>query len=155
MDLREARELAERKIAEHCPEYRFKWMSRKNTFGLCRYSTKEILLSKLLVERNAPQRVLETIMHEIAHALHPTAHHGRAWKLQMIAFGYTPRRCFSNKDTEVIKGIYTCICGNCGPLKEYHRKPRIVSFKPGETRVKLPDRHCAKCKSRNVEIVKN
>jgi hypothetical protein len=46
-------------------------------FGTCRYSRKLITLSRQLIELNDQARVLDTILHEIAHALAgPKTGHG-------------------------------------------------------------------------------
>ena len=41
----------------------------KNRLGICRYSRKEIGLSRDFVELNSQEEVLQTILHELAHVI--------------------------------------------------------------------------------------
>ena len=61
---------------------------------LCRYGTRTIELSVFLVDRNGPEEVRDTILHEIAHALVGPGHgHDAVWKRQCIEIGARPVRC--------------------------------------------------------------
>lgn len=148
MDLQEAKELAERKIAEHCPGYRFQWNRSRRKFGTCNVSRRTITLSPELVRLNSRDRVENTIIHEICHALTPGDGHGRRWKLAMVSFGLKPSRCYTTEDTNTPKGKHTLTCGNCGPLWEYLRKPKLA-------KTNFRGRVCPKCRGRELSLVTN
>lgn len=92
--------------------WKFQFDRAKKRFGMCNYSSKTISLSKYLTAINTEEKVTETLLHEIAHALAGhTAGHGQKWKETMIYLGQQPNRCYGN---EVIspKLKYTGRCKN-------------------------------------------
>ena len=67
--------------------------------GECRAGEKLILLSRAHAVDDPPERVTDTILHEIAHALAgPEAGHGPAWKATARRLGATPRSCAPESD---------------------------------------------------------
>ncbi|HIQ56884.1 TPA: SprT-like domain-containing protein [Candidatus Gracilibacteria bacterium] len=104
----------------------------KKRFGMCNYTTKTISLSKYLTAINSEEKVINTILHEIAHALAGyNAGHGKKWKETMINLGQIPSRCYGN---EVITPQlqYTGKCKNYKICKtEIQRKtlPKNTFFK--------------------------
>ena len=80
-------------------QWSFKYDKTTNGYGMCRYRTKQITLSKFRVLANTLDRTREVILHEIAHALCPRgAGHGPIWKNKMVSMGLKPERCFSDHD---------------------------------------------------------
>ena len=92
----------------------FVWKRRIENFnsaGTCRYSKKQILLAPVYVELNNEKEVLDSILHEIAHALMKPPYiqnnkwvhcgHNRIWKAKAIEIGCTGSRCVS--DEAIIK----------------------------------------------------
>ncbi len=83
----------------------FDWqieMSKRfiNVFGQCRYQEKTIVLSEQLVKLNDEDRVLNTILHEIAHALVGRGNgHNWKWKMKCTEIGAIPKRCYSSETT--------------------------------------------------------
>jgi hypothetical protein len=62
------------------------------TFGLCKYKRKLVRFSKSYIELNIYEEVVDTILHEIAHALAgPGKGHGYFWKKKAIEIGARPR----------------------------------------------------------------
>lgn len=60
----------------------------KNTAGRCYYSRKQITLSKHWTEALTEEEVMETIIHEVAHALAGyEAGHGAEWKRIYMSMG--------------------------------------------------------------------
>lgn len=104
--------------------------NRKTQYGLCNYLNKTIYLSRYGIKLNTDEEVMDTILHEIAHALTPGAGHKHRWKAKCVELGARPNRC-SIKGT-LPKGKYRYGCGECGYIRTYHRKPKI-------------QRACAKC----------
>jgi len=77
----------------------FKIDNAKRRFGCCKHRTKEITISGYLlphVENDAD--VVDTILHEIAHALVGHSHgHNYVWKAKARELGCRPERCGSHK----------------------------------------------------------
>lgn len=125
MNLFDASILAKQLISDYVPMYTFKWNNYKNTFGLCDYRTKTIFISRPLTQLCDDETVRNTIMHEIAHAMHPRAGHGRAWQMQMIRFGLEPSRlCNAEIDKSSIAN-WEAKCSYCTRVVHMIRKPRV------------------------------
>lgn len=100
----------------------------KKRFGQCRYRIKQISLSRPLILVNSKERVKDTILHEIAHALVGPSHgHDSIWKAKCIEVGCAPVRCFTSKNTTLVQGKYKAVCGACG--KEHYRYRKLSSNK--------------------------
>lgn len=69
------------------------------SIGECHDWRREIVLQKWLVEHSSPEQILDTLYHEIAHAIIGTEYsargramsHGRAWKAMAAHLGATPK----------------------------------------------------------------
>lgn len=121
MDLMEARELALELMKQHGLEFwYFEFDNAKRRFGICRYSTRRIGLSRNLVLLNTKKRVENTILHEIAHALvGPGNGHNWIWRQKAIEIGCNGKRCHSKEDTTLVERTLIAHCPNCG--KNYGR----------------------------------
>lgn len=103
MNLEEAKELAWQELEKYetrgLAGWRFEWRYYTTIFGQCDYREKIIILSEPLVIRNERDEVLDTIRHEIAHALSYIhsghAGHGDLWKQWCIITGAKPIRCYT------------------------------------------------------------
>ena len=77
-----------------------------------------ISLSRKLVEINNESQVLDTILHEIAHAMdyeeRGDTDHGTNWKRIAIEIGCNGERCYDLSEVKQPKMKYTTECGNCG-----------------------------------------
>ena len=103
----------------------FKYDNAVKRFGVCRYRSKTIGLSRKLVLLNDKEQVMDTILHEIAHAIAGyEAGHGEIWKHVCIQIGAKPNRCYNAEETNVVELKYYAVCGACG--KE-HQKARLVN----------------------------
>lgn len=69
----------------------FKFDDAPRRFGICRYREKQIGLSRKLVRLNTAEEVLNTILHEIAHAIdyirHGSSDHGPRWRQIALGLG--------------------------------------------------------------------
>lgn len=81
--------------------WEFKWSRAVTYFGWCKWNTRDredggvIRLSKPITELNTEDHVLDTVLHEIAHALAPyDANHGYEWKVEAARVGADPTRCY-------------------------------------------------------------
>ena len=81
----------------------FHWKVRLNNrltraLGRCVYSRNEIELQRRYVQENSVEIVLDTIRHEIAHALAGhKAGHGPEWKMWAIKVGAVPKATADSK----------------------------------------------------------
>jgi len=101
----------------------FTWSRAKKQFGVCRYRTKEIRLSRPLTELNDREDVRDTILHEIAHALTPGAGHGWQWKMKAKEIGAKPNRCFKASDVNMPSHKIELVCGMClKVLQKRHKR---------------------------------
>ena len=77
--------------------------SAERRFGICRPSQKKITLSRPLVSLNSYEEVLDTILHEIAHALAvmetgENCGHDERWKAICRRIGARPNRCYDSDE---------------------------------------------------------
>jgi predicted SprT family Zn-dependent metalloprotease len=118
LELARAEQLARQKMQEHglfARGWSFEWCQDKTTFGWCLNSQKVIKLSQPLVLLNGEEEVLDTILHEIAHALAPAKeHHGRVWQAIARSIGARPNRCYDLKSTVLPQLRFDGVCDACG-----------------------------------------
>lgn len=107
--------------------WRFKFDHAKRRAGCCRYRRKMITLSRHYVAMNLatrPDDVLDTILHEIAHALAgPRAGHGPEWKAICVQIGARPERCYDSTTVEMPIGNLVATCAGC--LKSWRRHRQL------------------------------
>ena len=142
MNLTEAHDLAVNLLYEHGlldDGWSFKFDTAVKRFGCCKYRTREITLSRKLVEANNADRVNDTILHEIAHAIagHGTGH-GPAWKAVCRRIGARPVACYTESNTVTIPLRYRATCLHCSHV--FH-KARAPKGKHGCNRSTCPGRH--------------
>jgi predicted SprT family Zn-dependent metalloprotease len=121
----EVRKLALELLASHnLHSWSFAFNRRKQALGLCVYHRRTIELSVYLVKRNSHEEILDTILHEIAHALVGPGHgHDEVWKRKCIEIGAKPIRCGT---ADMPKGCWLSHCNGCGRQFHRHRKPKRV-----------------------------
>jgi predicted SprT family Zn-dependent metalloprotease len=120
MELKKAQDLAKSLMVKHgISDWAFKFDTAKRRFGCCIYVTKTISLSKHLVLLNSEYKVMDTILHEIAHALTPGHGHNDVWRRKAIEIGCNGERCYSSDDTIVPNAKYVATCSGCN--KSYNR----------------------------------
>ena len=92
--------------------------------GCCDYRKREIRLASWIFQPGAGEKIRDTILHEIAHAMTPGAHHGPAWKVAAMAIGAKPNRCFNADDYGMVRpqGRYSVTCAGCGRTHYKHRR---------------------------------
>lgn len=111
--------------------WRFEWSRSKKRIGCCQYSTKTIQLSRLYVENTKdPNLFVNTILHEIAHALTPGHNHDNIWKKACVIVGANPERLCND---EQIVGAnqhlarWIAKCPHCTFTHSRHRKPKYIN----------------------------
>lgn len=137
MNLRKAEEMAQEQIKKWCPEYRFRFDKATRRFGCCWGNLKLITLSKTLTEMNDESEVLNTILHEIAHAIAGNNHgHDWYWKQACIKVGARPERCYSRERVNApkhkrLQAKYMAVCSHCGHKSYRCRKPKPGTYSCG------------------------
>lgn len=109
-------------------DWTFQWDRRKKGFGFCRPSTKTISLSANLVSLNEEKEVVDTILHEIAHALDWVRNrkmgHDWSWKKICIEIGAKPEQYFTEKTVTMDKPLYVLKNAITGTqVGKYYRLP--------------------------------
>jgi|TARA_R110002167_G_scaffold43978_1_gene132635 predicted SprT family Zn-dependent metalloprotease len=106
--------------------WKFNWHKKKIALGTCSYNRKKIYLAEWYVELNDKDEVMDTILHEIAHALAYHRHgsagrgHGRIWKSVCREIGAKPERCSKDKLNKP-KTHYKYVDKCCGTEYKKHR----------------------------------
>ncbi len=78
--------------------WQFEWSYAKTQLGHCDYSDKAIRLSKYWMLSIRWEECLDTILHEIAHALCPIGvHHGKEWMDMCVKIGAKPNRLYEGE----------------------------------------------------------
>lgn len=93
----------------------FKLDNAKRRFGICRYWNQTIGISWALAEINSDEQIMDTILHEIAHALAgPDTGHGPEWVAQCHRVGAKPTVCYDPKEVNTPEGRYCVIYRKLG-----------------------------------------
>jgi len=135
MTINQAVTLAKNLLGKHneLRGWRITTNRRKSSFGVCSYTKKEIQLSYFLIPECTEQGVIDTIIHEIAHALTPGHHHDNVWKRKCIELGGNGQRVgedtkYKNDRVDVMEKIkkYTLTCSVCGEKYYVGRLPKYT-----------------------------
>jgi predicted SprT family Zn-dependent metalloprotease len=113
-------------------KWTFEWSRGKRVFGLCVYgpSVHTIRLSKYLTELNDVNRVTNTILHEIAHALDVEirgySSHDYKWEKIALSIGCDGKRYVDVSEVTLPKSKYSLVCPNDDCKRETPRwkKPK-------------------------------
>ncbi len=124
MDLNELRATALREMKAHgLTGWTFALTDAKRQLGACKYRSKRIEIAEFYARNSPEETVLDTLRHEIAHALAgASARHGPKWKAVAVRLGATPRACESSPEVALQPGDWQATCPACG--KTYHRYRR-------------------------------
>jgi len=94
----------------------------KTRAGVCRFTKRQIGLSAPLTALHSEDEVLDTILHEIAHALVGPQHgHDAVWRAKARQIGCSGERCVS-PDSARVPGDWVGRCP-AGHEKHRHRAP--------------------------------
>ena len=111
----------------------FELDNSKRRMGVCKYTKKVIGLSKNLCVHATDEKVVDTILHEIAHALVGDGHgHDRVWVRKALEIGCRAERCYSaetafteeGREAVLLQAKYTMTCPSCGGSHAKHRKSK-------------------------------
>jgi len=117
-------EFAAQKLAEHnLTGWKFSFNKRKRSIGVCSYHSSTISVSSSWVGVAPLDKLEDTVLHEIAHAIAGyEAHHGPAWERACLLVGADPTATY---DAAGLDPGYTWSqeCPSCGKGNKYFRKP--------------------------------
>jgi predicted SprT family Zn-dependent metalloprotease len=125
--LRHVRELALSLMAKHgLNGWQFKFNRRKCALGLCVAPhlgrPGRIELSRFYTEVNPDAAIVDTILHEIAHALTGVEHgHDHVWRTTCLRIGARPKRCGR---AVMPPGGWKAVCRGCFTEHRRHRRPK-------------------------------
>jgi len=121
MILNEAEQLALKLMKQHGligKGWKFKFDKAKKRYGCCMHSKRIISLSSPLTQIRKDDKVRNTILHEIAHALVGCGHgHDDVWRSKALEIGCNGQRCSNDAS---IKGNWVGECPN-GHVSYKHR----------------------------------
>jgi|WetSurMetagenome_2_1015567.scaffolds.fasta_scaffold116989_1 hypothetical protein len=112
MNLQDAKNVALTLMATHnviAMGYSFSFSNSRRAAGYCKYTTKQIQLSKHLTALANEVDVIDTILHEIAHALCPQHGHDHVWQRTAIAIGCNGKRCYGGDTKESLVVAYKLV----------------------------------------------
>ena len=113
-------------------DWRFGFDLAKTRGGVCKYGSKTITLSVTFCLKSSKKEILNTILHEIAHALAGyKAGHGPVWRKIAKSIGCSGDRCHTIKHTEP-RWVGSCSC--------------FSSWKRYKLTKKVRDGICSNCK---------
>lgn len=119
MDLSTLRGIASQRLYQH---KLFGWSFGIGNFGrrlgVCKYKVQRIEIAEHYALNNDQDEVMDTLMHEIAHAKTPGHKHDPVWKAMAVQLGAQPVSC-AKRNVIVKPGNWRAICDECG--KVYHK----------------------------------
>ena len=127
MELTDAKILAENLMQKHgLSNYSFDFIQSLHKFGVCNNAKKIIYLSIPLVKINSTERVTQTILHEIAHALTPGNGHNKKWLSMARSIGFILQARYTTSNTVVPDKNYEGKCVSCGKIILRYRTRRLA-----------------------------
>ena len=129
MDLKDLEAIASTELSKQgLQDWSFRLVDTKRRLGACKFRLKRIEIAEFYARNSPPNTVLDTLLHEIAHALAgPVARHGPAWKAIAIRLGAIPRACETTDEAFVKPGDWQMTCPACKKTIHRYRKPKTLS----------------------------
>jgi predicted SprT family Zn-dependent metalloprotease len=104
--------------------WRLEFRNYGHRLGSCCSRRRIIALSAFYADRNTEAHVLDTLLHEIAHALVGPSHgHGTVWKAMARKLVCIPKAC-SKTGILVPPGKWQASCPTCARRFHKYRRPR-------------------------------
>ena len=144
-------------IGYKVPDYSWKLTDTKNVFGVCHYGSGTIDISRQVAKFHDEDKVLDTCIHELCHALAPRAGHKGLWKVITSRvnrkYGMSLQRCYSASEEQKAIGSngnkYVVTCDGCGGTSAYKKRTkRLVEMKNHTNNC-----YCTICKSKSFTVV--
>jgi predicted SprT family Zn-dependent metalloprotease len=121
------RQLAEELMRKHgLVDWTIEFGRGKQRLGSCDHAKQRILLSRLHVQMDSDSEVLNTILHEIAHALcDANEGHGKQWQAKTRQIGARPLRFAESWRLVPRHHQWMGTCPSCGNTKLSHRRSNL------------------------------
>lgn len=105
-------------------EWKLKIDNAKKRLGCCWYNRKTISLSKRHIQVSNEELVIDTVLHEIAHALVGRGHgHDSVWQNMCLKIGAKPNACKEVEESFNDDAPYVAKCEPCNKKWFKYRKP--------------------------------
>lgn len=129
MDLKELETLALHELRKHgLRDWTFGFSKARRRLGACKYQQKRIEIAEYYARNSPRESVVDTLLHEIAHALAgPAAGHGPKWKAVAVRLGATPQSCETTGQAVVQPGDWQATCPSCKKTLHLYRQPRSLT----------------------------
>jgi predicted SprT family Zn-dependent metalloprotease len=129
MDLKVLEEIPRQEMRENgLHGWTFGLTKAKRRLGVCKYRAKRIEIAEYYARHSPEETVLDTLRHEIAHALAgPAAKHGPRWKAIAVRLGATPRSCETSRQVVVEPGDWQASCPACEKTIHLYRALRSLT----------------------------
>lgn len=129
MDLTQLEAVARQELLKHgLRGWTFGLADTKRRLGVCKFRTKRIEIAEYYARHSPPETVLDTLLHEIAHAIAgPAARHGPAWKAVAVRLGATPRSCETSREAVTTPGDWQASCPSCARTVHLYRRPKTLT----------------------------
>ena len=103
----------------------FAYSSSRRRLGVCKYTEKRIEISAYLSILH-PEKVMNTLLHEIAHAIvGHAAGHGPVWVNKALELGCDGRRCGEDMGVE---RTYKGHCSVCNKIVGRFKRPKAGRY---------------------------
>jgi predicted SprT family Zn-dependent metalloprotease len=127
----EARQITLRMLAENgLTGWTLRFGTARTQAGLCSYAKRQITLSKVLMAAGHYDSTMDTIAHEVAHAIVGSKHgHDRVWQMKHRELGGNGKRCLEATEIvnhDLLQGAYEGTCPRCARKIYMHRMPTKV-----------------------------
>ncbi|CAN5521562.1 hypothetical protein BH11PLA2_BH11PLA2_21720 [soil metagenome] len=129
MDLPKLVAQAQQELLQHgLTDWTFRFANTKRRLGACHFHRKRIEIARYYAANSADEHVIDTLRHEIAHALAgPKAAHGPAWKAIAIKLGAKPKACDTSKEAIVEQGDWQATCPACEQKFHRYKRPKSLT----------------------------
>ena len=159
MNLWELEKLGHAWTAAEAANYRFEFGGYKKTLGKCYHWPKKVTVGKTYAQDNDKELVINTLIHEIAHAVAGPNHgHDKTWKKifkeLLIKYNQPVQYIGAKAKKNVINNHskYKIFCEDCNANYNYMRKCWWMSHK--DVNGYLTKVECKKCKTCKFKIIK-
>lgn len=129
MDLDEARTWAMLMLDEHGlldRGWTVTWDNARRRAGICRYRTRTICFSRFITEHVSEPEFMDTVAHEVAHALVGAGHaHDAMWRRKAVELGGSSSRTSDFFDPQA---PWIGICEHGKSFYRY-RSPRVATYR--------------------------
>ena len=106
--------------------WRLEFRNYGHRLGSCCSRRRLIALNAFYADQNTEAHVLDTLLHEIAHALVGPSHgHGPIWKAMARKLGAVPKAC-SKTGVVIRPGKYQATCPTCARRFHKYRRPKYI-----------------------------